>query len=469
MTTGFARIHPMLQELLDEIAISRPAAAFSYTLGRRGTERFDKERMLGVTFDRTEIDRALAGGPAVTSLDGDARSRGHGTHVASIAAGNGQASGGRYQGVAPRADLAVVRTTFRQDAIAAGVDWIFRKAGDRPAVVNLSLGSHDGPHNGTGDFDVLIAGQAGDGKIIVVSAGNEGSDPIHAGKELQLGERWVADFSISPVVTPFGVVVGTVHIEAYHAATEDATTALRTPYGDLLLPRPVGDFEQISGNAKIRFTRDLTVGGDINYSLVITFPRGFSPGEDGKGWSLIFTAGKAPAAVHAWVTDADNGGFTNFSSGSTVGEPATADDVIAVAAHCTKKEWDAVDGTHQVARAINLGDIAYFSSVGPTRDGRQRPDLSAPGFYVMAALPDVLHGSIPSTAIDPTGKYQVMAGTSMSCPHVAGVIALLLEKEGKLSPGTVRARLHGSASRPGAVGWDPRWGMGKLDLNRLFS
>lgn len=130
---------------------------------------------------------------------------GHGTHVAGIAAGNGGGSAGlKYAGVAPKADLAVVKTTFQTDQIVDGIRHIFELAAQRkqPCVVNLSLGGHFGGHDGSSIAERTIDQLSGPGRLVVVSAGNEGRDPIHAGASLPAGQpdpaRWVANFALRP-------------------------------------------------------------------------------------------------------------------------------------------------------------------------------------------------------------------------------------------------------------------------------
>ncbi|MFQ6090949.1 MAG: S8 family serine peptidase, partial [Candidatus Bipolaricaulia bacterium] len=101
---------------------------------------------------------------------------GHGTHVLGIAAGDGSSSGTGYIGVAPQAELVAVKTSFYSGDVVSGADYIFRKAEElgKPCVLNLSLGGHFGPHDGTSNFALALEGLLGPGRVIVTSAGNEG-------------------------------------------------------------------------------------------------------------------------------------------------------------------------------------------------------------------------------------------------------------------------------------------------------
>lgn len=103
----------------------------------------------------------------------------HGTHVTGIAAG----SGGNtvFKGVAPDAEIVFVEFGNTEAEIIDAVKYIFKyaKSKNKPAVVNLSLGSHSGPHDGTSYVDKAFDDLSGKGKIIVGAAGNEGNDKLH--------------------------------------------------------------------------------------------------------------------------------------------------------------------------------------------------------------------------------------------------------------------------------------------------
>ena len=101
---------------------------------------------------------------------------GHGTHVTGIAAGNGRAAPyGTYIGVAPQADLVIVKSDFNLADIVDGVAYIFKVAAARgePASVNISLGTNEGPHDGSDMFETMLDALTGPGKLVSVAGGNE--------------------------------------------------------------------------------------------------------------------------------------------------------------------------------------------------------------------------------------------------------------------------------------------------------
>ena len=167
-----------------------PTPAITYTTGRN--------------FTPDEINAALAANDeGFPSKD----QNGHGTHCLGIATGDGSQSGtvdgdcchraGFYVGVAPEADLAVVRTTIFADDWARGAQHIleqaWRPAGTqvKPAVASMSIGtalsSHDGTDSSEVALDALVA--AAPGRAVVVSAGNDGEiyDDQHPERHPQSG------------------------------------------------------------------------------------------------------------------------------------------------------------------------------------------------------------------------------------------------------------------------------------------
>ena len=128
---------------------------------------------------------------------------------------------------------------------------------------------------------------------------------------------------------------------------------------------------------------------------------------------------------------------------STVGTPGCSKKVITVGAS------DKQDG------------IAWFSSRGPTKDGRVKPDILLPGVNIVAArAKDTSMGNV----ID---EYHTSAsGTSMATPHCAGVCALLLSGDSSLTPAQVKQKLMDTAID---LNFDPNTqGSGRVDALRAF-
>ncbi len=151
----------------------------------------------------------------------------------------------------------------------------------------------------------------------------------------------------------------------------------------------------------------------------------------------------------------ENGEFTNYFLPDglggflgTVGEPATSPYVIAVGALTSRFVSD------DPRSFIDLGKIAYFSSRGPTRDGRLKPEVVAPGYFVLG----------PEAG---TSGYIPLPGTSMASPVVAGLVALILEENPNLDVNGVRGILSSQALSDGFTGSLPNniYGYGKAFLS----
>jgi subtilisin family serine protease len=441
---------------------------------------------------------------------------GHGTHVLGIAAGRGKANGA-YAGVAPDADLIVVKMGFRPEQnyetvvletdIIAGVNYIFQRAGElgQPAVVNMSLGASYGPRDGTSLMEIALdkhcerSGPMDPARICVVSAGNAGIDPYHGSVLLHedMGAQSI-EFEIPSY--EYWSDGGKARIEGYYFAEGagrdlvsvqlfNQENGVTFPPSDGWVefgaaqswdPRP-GEYGNIEIDNRTEYEENgrLTRGFSITIRESDNFPVSRIQ-VDGK-WSVRLRAEGFSARtikVDLWVNDLDQIGggegsgppfFINPDYNSTLTTPCTANKVICVGAYNNKCEWKDIDGNRWKWDApldqCSPGAYTIFSSIGPRRDGVLKPDVLAPGLGVASALSDDMSElDIPYEQVVAEG-YVIMYGTSMSAPHVAGVVALMLQANPTLSVEEVRQSLIESTGRSY---WDEKTGWGKVDaLNAI--
>ncbi len=412
--------------------------------------------VFGVRYMREEIEDDLAGGygsDAGTVRQSDID--GHGTHVMSVAAGDGSASAYGFVGVAPEALLVMVKTTFYTSDILSGVEYIFELADSYglPAVVNLSLGGHDGPHDGTSVFEQgLDELAAGAGRAIAVSAGNEGDQSIHASATLAGGSM---AYEIDPKDTQ-------VELSIWYPGTSRFTVTI-TPPGESAIAVPWGtETGVISTSAGALRVDNAWAGVNPNNGDNEAFVRIYGLGSLAD-WRIAISDASGGGRFDAWVTSG-TATLVGGNSTSTVDEPGNADNVITVGAYTTKATWPSQGGDQDYTSQYTVGTLAYFSSRGPTRDGRVKPEVAAPGAWICAALSE--DAGWQSTFVHPDGVHTMELGTSMAAPHVAGAIALMFSVDPDLTPTEIRSILTSTATQDGRTGSVPNslWGWGKLDV-----
>jgi subtilisin family serine protease len=425
---------------------------------------------------------AINNGQAAASPD----KHGHGTHVAGIAAGNGRGAGGSaYAGVAPEADLAIVKTTFQSNDIAAGVKYLFDVAEERQqaCVVNLSLGGHFGGHDGSTVTERTIDQLSGRGRIVVVSAGNEGRDPIHASTVLPRGQAapasWKAHFQLKLRQDETGRQFGLLIVQIWHQHEDSLDVRVRAPNGESFQPPSLDQKEFDRSVFLVQCSHQVAPysGDHVTTFTVIAQPES----QWLSGWSILVEEkrqenglGVHVGAVHAWILNDDMGAFTSGATVShLVGMPGTAYSAITVGSYATRKSWKSQDPNLPVVdlNAVHLEDVSYFSSPGPTRDGDTKPEISAPGQWLISALSAGAPGEeVPSWLRVKATDYAAMQGTSMAAPYVTGALALLLEKDAKIDWAEAKRRLIKSARQDAftAPCWNQRWGYGRIHVARLL-
>lgn len=390
---------------------------------------------------------------------------GHGTHVAGIMSGNGNSSAARlYAGMAPAAELIIVKSDqLYTDLIISGVEFIYSRAAalQRPAVVNLSLETRQGPHDGTSAFERMLSELTGPGRLLTAAVGNAGEMCIHdqqiisgnGGGELRFttgGEG--ADYLLVDIWLDCDIAPGLV------AYTPDGT-GYEIEVGNAT-PRNLGTL------GILQFSRPPTPDpGNLKYNA--TFHLADSP--DNLTWRILLSNNDAVALnLDAWSYNAEfiDGGC--LATGS-VSSPATADSAIAVGAYVSRVNWPSMLGPRQYVNPPPLGTVAPFSNHGPGINGALIPTLVAPGMGVLAPLSAAVNISGNEDLITPGGSYILMQGTSMAAPQVAGALGLALQKKPHLGCRQTQLLLRETAALlAGQSDWEEAAGAGLLDVSALL-
>ncbi|HYG15125.1 MAG TPA: S8 family peptidase, partial [Bacteroidia bacterium] len=376
-------------------------------------------------------------------------------------------------------------------SIIDGFDYIFKYADSvgKPAVINLSWGMHTGPHDGTSLFDQALDALVGTGKIIVGSAGNERGRWMHfdhnfsgdtvstwAGENIRRDETFESiyvDFWGSPS-TEFSLQM--VMVDSSSAILGQSGWVSSTQEG-------THAFEIVSGNDTVTVTFECDSASVLNDKPNILVQ---ANNNHPLNSYMVLRATSLNTSLNGWnsggVDRYTSGGFNNLIKGSqpfsnmkagndntSVGENGgTAERVITVGAYATSFTWlNAFGGT--LSTFAYPGYLANFSSMGPTVDGRIKPDVVSPGITVSSAFNryaiDPFSLSYISTVNGTTDFYGVLSGTSMAAPQVTGIVALMLEQNPALTPETVRSILQQTAAKDTFTKTTPNnlYGWGKVD------
>ena len=356
--------------------------------------------LFGTEYNNEQINEALRMGKTLSKDES-----GHGTAAAGIACGNGNASNGRYRGIAPEAELIVVKMRKnkglypRTTELLSGIDYCIKKAlkFNRPLVLNISFGNNYGSHTGNSLSELYLNRVSLLGRIsIIAAAGNEGASPVHTSGFLD--QTVNVDFSISERQT-------SLNMQLWKDYADDVRIKLRAPSGtEYTLSDNFGTNIETLDQTRIAFYNSAPSPFQrLQEYYFEFFPIADSFYLTSGVWSLIIEPISIKnGAFEMWLPSASSlNGATRFLSPdpyNTLTIPSSANSVITVGA------YDAKTNTP-----------ADFSGRGATAMPNllTKPDLVAPGVSII----------VPSFP----GGYQTVSGTSFAAPFVAGSAALLME------------------------------------------
>jgi minor extracellular serine protease Vpr len=482
----------------------------------------------------------------------------HGTHVAGIAA----SADATYTGVAPEGDIMFVFNSAQDaqtsgtdpsslaTAVLEGVSAIFAKADlmDKPAVVNLSLGTSIGAHDGTSLLEqgLTTLSAAKPGRIIVNAAGNEqviaAAQPaarrdyvggIHASVDVPAWQSRGYRIGIWDGRGAASAFTGGTLVDLWlTAGQKDGCSVATFAYAqgrdaqDFTFPGLASTDSATFATADVPFATDTVApvtasGGSVTGSISVAAADAlngkphaillFAPSSLANATALsrqwfdvvVRSTGAGACSGHMWLYF-DYVGYHDFLKGmagaghdvasgaTTVGYaladgdslftatvPSTAVGVLSAGSFESEKPagsgaslWMGDDGvtynqsdiTAPGGAGSTTNDLSTFSSLGPTADGRAKPDVVTPGEPIISTK---ARASFVSSALTVGGQHFKDAGTSMSSPHLAGIVALLLERNNTLGVDAVRAAIQTGARTAGltAKTADPAnsYGAGKVD------
>jgi subtilisin family serine protease len=482
--TGIDFLHPDFRDPDDQNR-SRILSIWDVRLSPRSNESHPVGFDYGVEYFRDDIERDLRGETqnAIRSIDRN----GHGTHVAGIAGGNGIRSSGTFSGMAPEAEFIIVAfpdARFFASEVIDALNYIFSRAQQlgRPAVVNLSIGGHGGSHDGTAGHEQVITNHANRiGRAITVASGNSGEDDIHFGDSVSPGEQ--SEFSLRiPTYNPDLINHDDYVLKMlWYESTDVFEVTVISPNGYQVTAQS-GDsvlVATLDGAVEIDTFDDYRnpVGARVFVIDIHTSATLISPvsGE----WRIKVRNVSAGSGVkfNSWIASSSIIGPTqvrptlspNSGRDYTVSMPGTAQGALTVGAFTSRRQWTSRDGRTWHFPAAVVGDLASFSGGGPTRDGRQKPDIVAPGQIIGSA--QARNASFQAASLLPDSGYVLLQGTSMATPHLAGIVALIFEANPNLTGNQIIDIIQNSGRSDNYTGFTPNnsWGYGKADAREMFN
>lgn len=414
-------------------------------------------------------------GDDILNLKYDAKET-HGTHTTGIAGGS---IVNAYRGMAPDAELVLcaLGDELTEVNVVNGVQYIAQYAASvgKPCVINLSLGNHDGPHDGNGfmsrAFDEIA--QRYRNVIIVLAAGNEGYAPLYMRKTISGSQTLATILSDSEAeadawsnnTKPFGVKIllynsnNPAIVYTTDCLKADTTFNLNTNdyfaqavrSGKLSVSFGKND---VTGHTRIYLTSDMRMKSPYKIGLEYQADEEI----DLRVWECSQASSFQSYGMK---------GFTDGSDKCSISDMATGHYTISVGSCVNRNFHTTCYGDKVRDTYAAIGSISSFSSYGVDVNGVSHPYIVAPGQAVISSVNSYL--SEPSLCamkeFDASGRmcyWGVSSGTSMASPCVAGIVALWQEANPHLTIEQVKSIMAASADKStNAVGI--RFGNGRID------
>ncbi len=366
----------------------------------------------GTLYDRTQINRAIAAGK-----DGGGRSivpsfdaTGHGTAVAGIMAGNGRASTDNIIGVAPEADILVVklgnpdnRGFPRTTQLMLALDYTLRYAiaANQPVAINISFGNNYGNHNGDSILEQYIDMITTIYQnVIVTGTGNDGITSRHTSGILRDNAPETIELYVADYMTSFNLQIWKHYLDDFDIVIETPTN---------IRIGPLSQYSKIQNYSLPETLLSVYYSEPTPYNPQQEIYLSWIPRHDyitpGIWRIYLYPRHIVSGSYNMWLPVAGSTSsevsFIRPVIFNTLVIPSTAQNVISVAA------YNSINQTY-----------ANFSGRGNLYENASylidtKPDIAAPGV------------NINSCAVG--GGYGYFSGTSFAAPFVTGAAALLMQ------------------------------------------
>lgn len=377
----------------------------------------------GRLITRSDINKALRTEDPFRSLNfkfDDSRRTQHATHVMDIAAGRQRA--GYHGGIATDAELVFVQMRTdrgpRADLgdtvqLPEAIDFVHRVSGSRPCVINMSLGSHSSSHDGRELTSMMSDNflKQNKSRMIVQSAGNYFEQKTHTFSQLFAGRSEMFNWKIDPRDYTMN------ELEFWYSNKDTVMLVIQSPDGKKTVNVPLGQskalFDKRGNRVMKAYHRAFDPNSPSHHIDIFVDPK-FGAGT----WSIKIRPIKIlDGKIHGWI---ERDRFSYLQSRFSDSDAVTTTTLGSIC----NGFYPLVVGAANTDNRNSLP--AKFTSSGPTRDNRQKPDISAPGLKVVAAGSKFIGGGRKAH-----NKSAVESGSSMASPYVAGVVACCMEVSSK--------------------------------------
>lgn len=456
----------------------------------------------GTVYDTPEL---------IATLTTDTEDEYHGTHTAGIAAGSLSPQG--FGGMAPEADLVLIpmggiealdeetsEEYYMEQALAFAA--AYADQSEQPVVLSASMNSHDGPHDGTSSMTEAIEATS-EHLIPVFSTGNEGGYPIHLYQKFTAAKTSIKTLLMAMTEDETGQysAISLPQVTGYVRQGDMVSLQLTLKSVNMM----TGSLSTIWTSGKCTATPNcddqlIRVSSEDDPTLAKHFEGEVMLGafQDEKGrlcvtaaaegglkklyfWELTVSGSKG-TEIDLWDNLAGFGGvafvglpgYVDGDSDMSGGDWTSTDRAISVGAYCANVQSRSVDGSttdtsksDEDDQADTQGDIAWFSSYGTSFNGVVQPHICAPGVNVVSSVNHYAFEDMAyADAMQWEGyPYSAESGTSMSCPAVAGIVALWLQAKPDMTVDDVKDVLSHTSRTDAFTDADNkgRWGYGKID------